>query len=122
MSAAASSGGIRHDDLALATGDLDDGARLVLVPLANAARYRFDAAVGSRGNPPEEVDISPRYPLIETPRQDHEVDVAPLVRLATRIGPKQHGGMSVDTMFGAKNAQVLLDGCYNSLISHRNPT
>jgi hypothetical protein len=81
--------------------------------LAYAARDRLDPAVGSRGNPPQETDVSSRNLDVKARSHDNEIDVAPLVDLAAGVGTEDNSLAHFKGVVSAQDIQVAPNGRYN---------
>jgi len=112
--------GVRENDLALATGDLEDGARLVLNPLAFAARDRLNPAVGARGHSPQEADVGTSDLTVEARSHHDEVDVAPRVGLAARMRTEDDRLANLEGVITAEDVQIAADGGHNCWINQSN--
>jgi hypothetical protein len=86
---------------------------LVFSPLAYAARDGLDPAVGSRGDPPQETDVSSRNLDVEALSDYHEIDVAPLVDLAAGVGTENNSLADFKGVVPAQDIQVAPNGRYN---------
>jgi len=98
--------------------DLDEGARLILNPLAFAARDWLDAAVGPRGYPPQEADVSSGDLDVEARGHQHQIDVAPLVGLPAGVRAEDDGLADFEGVIPAQHVEVPSHGGHNCWINH----
>jgi len=101
----------------LTPGDVENGPAVFGLPFAFYAGNRLDPRVGQRSCDPEPLDQSAISGAVELAGNHDHVNIARLLRLATREGAEEDSSARMNSFLG-KDAEVVSYGLYNREINH----
>jgi hypothetical protein len=98
-------------------GDLDNGYYRILDPLALAVGDGLDPAIRAGGHAPQGIDGVPRECAVKRSGYYHEIDIAPLARMARGVRAEEDAHASYNTVL-CQIPEISLNDIHDCRISH----
>jgi hypothetical protein len=76
---------LKFNNTTLATGDLDNGPGIILIPLSDSAWDRFNPTINPCRRTPELNNILAAMRRVEDRCNNHEINITPMMRLANCV-------------------------------------